>query len=76
MKNIDLDSITPEEYEIARLTIENILIDFRDNRISVLRNNGLVIKEKDGTASYIVRMATAECIRIGIETIWKSRVSK
>jgi ketopantoate reductase len=43
--------------EIARKAIEDVLIDFRDNHIFTLRNNGLVIKSYGGEDSHIIAWA-------------------
>ena len=56
-----------ELVEIARKEIEDALIGYRDNRISAMgRNNGLVIKEKDGTESNIIRFGPESAITIGL----------
>ena len=55
--------------EIGRKAVENVLIEWRDNRLSQLRNNGLVIREKDGTDSSIIRLGPEDCIRIGLKAI-------
>lgn len=57
--------------EIGRLAIENVLVELRDDRISQPRNNGLVIKESDGTTSDIVRMGSEDALRIGFKAIAK-----
>ena len=42
----------------------------RDSRIGIMgRNNGLVIKEKDGSASGTIRLGTETALKIGIEAI-------
>lgn len=66
-----LDEIieSPELLEIARQAIENTLIDFRDSRIFVLRNNGLVCKEKDGTDSSVIRLGPEHAVKIGLKAI-------
>ena len=56
-----------ELVEIARKEIEDALIGYRDNRISAMgRNNGLVVKEKDGTESSIIRFGPESAITIGL----------
>lgn len=48
---------------IAR-AIEDCLVDFRDNRISVLNAaNGLVVREPDGKRSDVIRLTTLETVR-------------
>lgn len=55
--------------EIARKAIEDTLIEIRDERISVLRNNGLVIKERDGTNSDMIRFGPEVAMKIGLRAI-------
>ena len=58
--------------EIGRQAIEKQLIEFRDDRMSMLmRGNGLVIKEKDGTASDIIRFGPETALFIGLKAIHK-----
>lgn len=57
-------------WNVGRKAIEDTLIDFRDSRLSLLgRNNGLVIKEKDGTDSHIIRLGPENALSIGLEAI-------
>ena len=64
---------SPWLLEIGRKAVEDVLVDRRDNRLSVLnRGNGLVIREKDGKESCIIRMGTGDAMRIGIEAIIES----
>lgn len=58
-----------ELLEIARKHIEDTLITMRDSRISVLRNNGLVCREIDGSDSSIIRITTEHAIRMGLKTM-------
>jgi len=60
-----------ELLEIGRKAIEDVLVDLRDSRIVVLRNNGLVIKERDGKESDIIRMGPEHALRIGLKAIAK-----
>ena len=60
-----------ELLEIGRLAIEDMLVEWRDDRLSVMRNNGLVIKERDGENSSIIRMGPEDALRIGLEAIHK-----
>lgn len=55
--------------EIGRKAIEDVLVEFRDNRLSTLRNNGLVIKEYNGDNSSIIRMGPEDALRIGLKAI-------
>lgn len=72
---IDIDSITDEEwYTVGRAAVEDVIIEMRDARISVLgRNNGLVCKEADGTPSHIIRLPIEDALKIGINAIVKQR---
>lgn len=52
----------------AHLAVEDVLIELRDMRISVLdRANGFVVREKDATPSGIMRLGTRDGLRIAIE---------
>jgi hypothetical protein len=56
--------------ETARRAIENVLIEWRDSRLSVLgRRNGLVVYEKDGRESPTIRMGSETAVRIGLRAI-------
>jgi len=60
--------INEEALTTAHKAIEDVLIEFRDRRISVLnRANGFVVREHDGRESSIMRLGTREGLRIGIE---------
>lgn len=65
--------INADEMEAARLAIENELCVRRDQRISILRGNGLCIREMDGESSDVIRMSSTEAIDIAIEAINKLR---
>lgn len=60
---------SPELLEVGRKAIEDTLVSFRDDRLAVLGNNGLVIKERDGTPSDIIRLGTEHALKIGLEAI-------
>lgn len=66
------NDLTPELLEIARKAIEDELIEMRDSRIGMIRNNGLVIKERDGTSSHIIRMGPEEAVLIGYRAIYEA----
>lgn len=61
--------------EIARKKIEDVLVEFRDSRVSVFggsstfRGNGLSIRERDGRESSIIRMGAEDAMRIGLKAI-------
>ena len=62
-----------ELLEVGRRAVEDVLVQWRDSRLSVpLRNNGLVIREKDGRYSSIIRMGTEDAIKIGLIAIARS----
>lgn len=68
-----LTDLADEDYEVGRRAVEDVLIGFRDERISLLnRGNGLVIREKDGTESSTIRLGTEAAIRIAVEAILAS----
>lgn len=57
-------------YNVGRRAVEDVLVDMRDSGMSLLgRNNGLVIKYKDGSSSDIIRMTTDSAISIALEAI-------
>lgn len=58
-----------ELLEIARQAIEEELLWMRDARISTPRGNGLVIREKDGQESHIIRMGPETAMAIGLRAI-------
>jgi hypothetical protein len=55
--------------EVGRKAVEGHLVELRDDRISMLRNNGLVIKERGGAPSDIIRMGPEDAIRIALKAI-------
>ena len=56
--------------EIGRQAIENMLVEWRDNRLSeLLRGNGLVIREADGKESSIIRFGPETALRVGLNAI-------
>ncbi len=60
--------------EIGRKAVEDVLVDWRDSRISMFaRGNGLVIREKDGKGSSTIRMGPEDAIRIGLKAIAKAK---
>lgn len=67
-KSIDVLA-SEQTVERARARIEDILIDRRNRRIGVLcRGNGLVVRERDGGDSAVMRMPTREAITFAYET--------
>lgn len=68
-----LSEITDMDIEAARRHIEDLLIEFRDMRISIApggpAGHGLVVREPDGTLSDAIRLRTGEAIRIAVKTM-------
>ena len=58
-----------ELLEIGRLAIEDALIEMRDSRMFTIRNNGFVIKEKNGEESSIIRFGPEHGLRVGLLAI-------
>jgi len=73
---IDTEKIknNDELLEKIRLRIEDELINRRNNRISVLYNNGLVCKESDGSNSDIIRMGHIEAFLLALRVIQENNV--
>lgn len=58
--------------EIGRKAIEETLLEWRDSRLSEFtRGNGLVIREKDGSDSSIIRFGPETALSIGLKAIAK-----
>ena len=56
--------------EVARSAIEDTLIKFRNGRISFPgRGNGLVVREKDGRDSSMIRMSVGDALKLGLRAI-------
>lgn len=56
--------------EVGRKAIEDVLVSWRDGRLSEFnRGNGLVIRERDGRDSNIIRFGPEMALRIGIKAI-------
>jgi hypothetical protein len=61
------DDIDEAALTAAHLAVENVLIEFRDRRISILGGaNGFVVNEYDGMPSSVMRLETRAGLRIGI----------
>jgi hypothetical protein len=59
-----------ELLEIGRKAVEDVLVDMRDSRLSIMgRNNGLIIRERDGSDSRIIRLGTEQALRIALKAI-------
>lgn len=59
-----------ELLEVGRKAIEARLLEWRDERLSEpMRGNGLVVREKDGTPSDIIRFGPEVALNIGLRAI-------
>jgi hypothetical protein len=64
------DPLTLDPVTAAHLAVEDRLIELRDARISVLGpGNGLVIKERNGADSPIMRMGTREAVELALQSL-------
>lgn len=62
MSEINEDALT-----VAHQAVEDVLIHFRDERISVLgHGNGFVVLERDGKPSSMIRLGTRDGLKIAI----------
>jgi len=60
----------PKLMEVGRKAIEDVLAEWRDMRTSEFtRGNGLVIREKDGSESSIIRMGSEVAVSIALKAI-------
>jgi hypothetical protein len=60
--------INEDALTAAHKAVEDVLVELRDRRISVLnRGNGFVCREYDGQESSIMRLGTRDGLRIGIQ---------
>jgi hypothetical protein len=55
--------------EVGRKAIEDALVEWRDSRISTLRSNGFVIRERDGGGSSTIRFGPEDGLRIALKAI-------
>jgi len=63
--------------EIGRKAIEDELIEWRDNHLSMFnRGNGLVVRERDGKDSSIIRFGPETALRIGLKAIMEHLAMK
>lgn len=66
--------LSDELLEIGRKAIEDTLVEWRDNRLSELnRGNGLVIREKGGEDSSIIRFGPETALRIGLKAMRQAK---
>ena len=62
-REVDLDEVA---LEAARRFVEDTLVWRRDARVFVLGGNGLVIRERNGEESCIMRLSTRDALTLGI----------
>lgn len=73
----EMAELSDELLEIGRKAIEDVLVDWRDNRLSMFnRGNGLVIREKDGRDSSIIRFGPETALRIGMKAIGQAKLKE
>ena len=66
-----------ELLEIGRKAIEDVLVEWRDNRLSEFtRGNGLVIREKDGRDSDIIRFGSKMALKIGLKAMGQAKLKE
>lgn len=64
MPEIEIDDTA---LEVARKAVEDTLIEFRDSSMFMIGGNGFVVRNRDGSASDIMRFSTAVGLSIGIK---------
>lgn len=71
-----LSQVTDADIEVARRKIEDMLIEFRDIGLSLAPGpafgHGLVVKNRDGEYSSVIRLATGEAIAVALKMILES----
>lgn len=66
-----------EMMEVGRQAIEDVLVSWRDSRMSVIgRGNGLVVYEADGRASSVIRLGPEMAVAIALRAIANKMESK
>lgn len=61
-EDIDIDAL-----RVARRVVEDVLVDLRDNRVSVMSaGNGFAIRDMDSPGPSLIRLSTIEGLEIGI----------
>lgn len=60
----------PKALERGRRAVENVLIDCRDSRISIVgAANGCVVRERDGSDSHVIRLGIIEVLTIALHAV-------
>ncbi len=60
----------PEALLAAHISLEDLLVDMRDSRMCLgMPANGLVIRERDGSDSVIIRIGTRDAVRFALIAI-------
>jgi hypothetical protein len=63
------DDLDQEGIMAAHIVLQEQLIELRDSRISCISvGNGLVVREKDGSPSGIIRIPTRNAIELAVKT--------
>lgn len=70
-----LSELTEQDYELARMTVEDELIDWRDRGMFTLRANGLTVRGRDGSDSNIIRFGFEMGMKMAVEAILKRNSS-
>lgn len=64
----DEPELNADALTAAHIAVEDVLIEMRDSRLSMLGPaNGFIVKEQDGTSSSIMRLGTRDGLSIGIK---------
>lgn len=58
--------LNEEALTAAHIAIEDMLVELRDRRISMMNRNGFVIHERDGQPSSVIRLGTRAGLEVGI----------
>lgn len=68
-----LETLVEDEalMEIGRKAVEDCLIEMRDDRMFTIRNNGLVVCERDGKVSSVIRLGPEHGVAIALKAIAK-----
>jgi hypothetical protein len=64
---VTASGLDPAALTAAHVAVEDVLIELRDARISVLGPaNGFIVKERDGSPSPVMRLGTRDGLEIAI----------
>lgn len=68
-----LSELTEDDYETARMTVEDELVEWRDSGLFTLRNNGLTIRGQDGSDSSIIRFGFEVGMRLAVKALLEEK---